>query len=100
MIVSHRDKRKRGLRLRQTGRAFTGIERAPRLKVEGLEARVELEGLPLYRARLGRAEGGRKGPYQILKQTRQTGTPGDRNRAFFVTESSAGMEKEGQVALP
>ena len=66
MIVSYRDKRTRDFASGKRVKAFTGIERAARLKLDRLEAAVELKDLgSLPGNRLEALKGDRKGQYTI-----------------------------------
>lgn len=66
MIVSYRDKRTRDLASGKRIKAFSGIEHAARLKVDRLEAAVELRDLSaLPGNRLEALKGDRKGQYSI-----------------------------------
>lgn len=66
MIVSYRDKRTRDLASGKRIKAFSGIERAARLKLDRLEAAVELRDLSaLPGNRLEALKGDRKGQYSI-----------------------------------
>jgi proteic killer suppression protein len=66
MIVSYRDKRTRDFAAGRRVKAFSGIERAARLKLDRLEAAVELKDLAaLPGNRLEALKGGRKGQYSI-----------------------------------
>lgn len=66
MIVSYRDKRTRDSASGKRIKAFSGIERAARLKLDRLEAAVELRDLSaLPGNRLETLKGDRKGQYSI-----------------------------------
>ena len=66
MIVSYRDKRTRDFAAGKRVKAFSGIERAARLKLDRLEAAVALNDLAVLPGnRLERLKGGRKGQYSI-----------------------------------
>jgi len=66
MIVSYRDKRTRDFAAGRRVKAFSGIERAARLKLDRLEAAVELKDLAtLPGNRLEALKGDRKGQYSI-----------------------------------
>ena len=66
MIVSCRDKRTRDFVSGKRIKAFSGIERAARLKLDRLEAAVELRDLSaLPGNRLEVLKGDRKGQYSI-----------------------------------
>lgn len=66
MIVSYRDKRTRDFTSGKRVKAFSGIERAARLKLDRLEAAVELGDLgALPGNRLEALKGDRKGQYSI-----------------------------------
>ncbi len=66
MIVSFRDKRTRDFAEGKRVRAFSGIERAARLKVDRLEAASSLNDLAaLPGNRLEALKGDRKGQYSI-----------------------------------
>ena len=66
MIVSYRDKRTRDFATGKRVKAFTGIERAAHLKLDRLEAAVELKDLAaLPGNRFEALKGGRKGQYSI-----------------------------------
>jgi toxin HigB-1 len=66
MIVSYRDKRTRDFAAGRRVKAFSGIERAARLKLDRLEAGVELKDLAaLPGNRLEALKGDRKGQYSI-----------------------------------
>ena len=66
MIVSYRDKRTRDFASGERIKAFSGIERAARLKLDRLEAAVELRDLrTLPDNRLEALKGDRKGQYSI-----------------------------------
>lgn len=66
MIVSYRDKRTRDFAAGKRVKAFSGIERSARLKLDSLEAATtlgDLAGLP--RNRFEALGGDRKGQYSI-----------------------------------
>ena len=66
MIVSYRDKRTGDFASGKRVKAFSGIERAARLKLDRLEAAVELRDLSaLPGNRLEALKGDRKGQYSI-----------------------------------
>ena len=66
MIVSYRDKRTRDFASGKRVKAFSGIERAARLKLDRLEAATELKDLgALPGNRLEALKGDRKGQYSI-----------------------------------
>ncbi len=66
MIVSYRDKRTRDFAAGRRIKAFSGVERAARLKLDRLEAAVELKDLAaLPGNRLEALKGDRKGQYSI-----------------------------------
>jgi len=66
VIVSYRDKRTRDLASGKRIKAFSGIERAARIKLDRLEAVVELRDLgALPGNRLEALKGDRKGQYSI-----------------------------------
>ncbi len=66
MIVSYRDKRTRDFAAGGRVKAFSGIERAARLKLDRLEAAVDLRDLAgLPGNRLEALKGDRKGQYSI-----------------------------------
>ena len=66
MIVSYRDKRTRDLASGKRVKAFSGIERAARIKLDRLEAAVELRDLgALPGNRLEALKGDRKVQYSI-----------------------------------
>ena len=66
MIVSYRDKRTRDFTSGKRVRTFSGIERAARIKLDRLEAAVELRDLgALPGNRLDALKGERKGQYSI-----------------------------------
>jgi toxin HigB-1 len=66
MIVSYRDKRTRDFAAGKRVKAFSGIDRAARLKLDRLEAAVELKDLgALPGNRLEALKGDRKGQYSI-----------------------------------
>ena len=66
MIVSYRDKRTREFASGKRVKAFSGIERAARLKLDRLEAATELKDIgALPGNRLEALKGDRKGQYSI-----------------------------------
>ncbi len=66
MIVDYRDKRTRDFAIGKRVKAFSGIERAARLKLNRLEAAVSLQDLAaLPRNRFEVLKGDRKGQYSI-----------------------------------
>jgi proteic killer suppression protein len=66
MIVSHRDARTRDFAPGKRVRAFSGIERTARLKLDRLEAAVTLRDLPMLPGnRFEALKGDRKGQYSI-----------------------------------
>ena len=66
MIVSYRDKRTRDFASGKRVKVFSGIERAARLKLDRLEAAVELRDIgALPGNRLEALKGDRKGQYSI-----------------------------------
>jgi len=66
MIVSYRDKRTRDFAAGKRVRAFSGIERAARLKIDRLEAASSLRDLAaLPGNRFEALKGDRKGQYSI-----------------------------------
>ena len=66
MIVSYRDKRTRDFASGKRVKAFSGIERRARIKLDRLEAAVELRDLgALPGNRLEALKGDRKGEYSI-----------------------------------
>jgi len=66
VIVSYRDKRTRDFAAGKRVKAFSGIELAARLKLDRLEAAVELKDLAaLPGNRLEALKGDRKGQYSI-----------------------------------
>ena len=66
MIVSYRDKRTAGFAAGKRVEAFSGIERAARLKLDRLEAAVTLRDLAVLPGnRLEVLRGNRKGQYSI-----------------------------------
>ena len=66
MIVSYRDKRTRDFAAGKRVKALSGIERAARLKLDRLEAAVDLRDLAgLPGNRLEVLKGDRKGQYSI-----------------------------------
>jgi proteic killer suppression protein len=82
MIVSYRDKRTRSLAAGQRVKAFSGIERAARLKLDRLEAAIALKDLAaLPGNRLEALKGDRQGQYSIRVN--------DRWRICFEWEKSA-----------
>jgi toxin HigB-1 len=87
MIVSYRDKRTRSFAEGHWVKAFSGIERAARLKLDRLEAAAALTDLAaLPGNRLERLKGDRKDQYSIRVNDRwricfewQEGAPGPSN---------------------
>ena len=87
MIVSYRDKRTGDFAAGKRVKAFSGIERAARLKLDRLEAAVELGDLAaLPGNRLEALKGDRKGQYSIRINDQwricfewPTGSPGPAN---------------------
>jgi len=87
MIVSYRDKRTRSFAEGHRVKAFSGIERAARLKLDRLEAAVALKDLAaLPGNRLEGLKGDRKDQYSIRVNDRwricfewQEGAPGPSN---------------------
>jgi proteic killer suppression protein len=87
VIVSYRDKRTRDFASGKRVNAFSGIERAARLKLDRLEAAVELKDLgALPGNRLEALKGDRKGQYSIRINDQwricfewPTGSPGPAN---------------------
>ena len=87
MIASYRDKRTRDFASGKRVKAFSGIERAARLKLDRLEAAVELRDLAaLPGNRLEALKGDRKGQYSIRINDQwricfewPTGSPGPAN---------------------
>ena len=87
MIVSYRDKRTGDFAAGKRVKAFSGIERAARLKLDRLEAAVELGDLAaLPGNRLEALKGDRKGQYSIRVNDQwricfewPTGSPGPAN---------------------
>ncbi len=87
MIVSYRDKRTRSFAEGHWVKAFSGIERAARLKLDRLETAVVLKDLAaLPGNRLERLKGDRKGQYSIRINDRwricfewEEGAPGPSN---------------------
>jgi toxin HigB-1 len=66
MIVSYRDKRTRDFATGNRVKAFTGIERAAHLKLDRLQAAVELKDLAVLPGnRFEALKGDRKGQYSI-----------------------------------
>ncbi len=66
MIVSYRDKRTKDFAIGKRVKAFSGIERAARLKLDRLEAAVTLKDLAaLPGNRFEILKGDRKGQYSI-----------------------------------
>ena len=66
MIVSYRDKRTADFAIGKRVKAFSGIERAARLKLDRLEAAVTLRDLAVLPGnRLERLKGDRRGQYSI-----------------------------------
>ena len=66
MIFGHRDKRTRGFAAGKRVKAFSGIERAARLKLDRLEAATTLRDLSaLPGNRFEALKGERKGQYSI-----------------------------------
>jgi proteic killer suppression protein len=66
MIVSYRDKRTRDFAAGKRVKAFSGIERAARLKLDRLEAAVVLRDLGVLPGnRFEALKGDRKGQYSI-----------------------------------
>ena len=66
MVVSYRDKRTRAFATGQRVKAFAGIERAARLKLDRLEAATSLKDLAaLPGNRFEELKGDRKGQYSI-----------------------------------
>jgi toxin HigB-1 len=66
VVVSYRDKRTRDFASGKRIKAFSGIERAARLKLDRLEAAAELRDLSaLPGNRLEALKGDRKGQYSI-----------------------------------
>ena len=66
MIVDYRDKRTRDFAIGKRVKAFSGTERAARLKLNRLEAAVSLQDLAaLPRNRFEVLKGDRKGQYSI-----------------------------------
>jgi len=87
VIVSYRDKRTGDFAAGKRVKAFSGIERAARLKLDRLEAAVELGDLAaLPGNRLEALKGNRKGQYSIRVNDQwricfewPTGSPGPAN---------------------
>ena len=87
MIVSYRDKRTRDFASGKRVKALSGIERAARLKLDRLEAAVELKDLgALPGNRIEALKGDRKGQYSIRINDQwricfewPTGSPGPAN---------------------
>ena len=66
MIVSYRDKRTEDFAAGKRVKAFSGIERAARMKLDRLEAAVALRDLAVLPGnRLEALKGNRKGQYSI-----------------------------------
>lgn len=66
MIVSYREKRTRDFAAGKRVKAFSGIERAARLKLDRLEAAVELKDLAVLPGnRFETLKGDRRGQYSI-----------------------------------
>jgi toxin HigB-1 len=66
MIVSYRDKRTRDFAAGKAVKAFSGVERAARLKLDRLEAAVTLRDLAMLPGnRLEALKGDRKGQYSV-----------------------------------
>ncbi|MGO9211872.1 MAG: type II toxin-antitoxin system RelE/ParE family toxin [Terriglobales bacterium] len=66
MIVSYRDKRTRDFAAGKRVKAFSGIDRAARMKLDRLEAAVALQDLAMLPGnRLEALKGDRKGQYSI-----------------------------------
>jgi proteic killer suppression protein len=66
MILTYRDKRTRDFAAGRRVKAFSGIERAARLKLDRLEAAVELRDLAVLPGnRFEALKGDRKGQYSI-----------------------------------
>ncbi|HEY6120665.1 MAG TPA: type II toxin-antitoxin system RelE/ParE family toxin [Pyrinomonadaceae bacterium] len=66
MIVDYRDKRTRDFAVGKRVKAFSGIERAARLKLDRLEAAVSLKDLAVLPGnRFEILKGDRKGQYSI-----------------------------------
>jgi len=66
VIVDYRDKRTRDFAIGKTVKAFSGIERAARLKLDRLEAAVSLKDVAaLPGNRFEVLKGNRKGQYSI-----------------------------------
>jgi addiction module HigA family antidote len=66
VIVSYRDKRTRDFAAGKRVKAFSGIDRAARLKLDRLEAAVELKDLGVLPGNRHEAlKGDRKGQYSI-----------------------------------
>ena len=66
MIVSYRDKRTRDFAAGKRVKAFSGIERAARMKLDRLEAAVAIKDLTMLPGnRLEGLKGDRKGQYSI-----------------------------------
>ena len=66
MVFSYRDKRTRDFATGKRVKAFSGIERAARLKLDRLEAATSLQDLAaLPGNRFEALKGGRKGQYSI-----------------------------------
>jgi len=66
VILGYRDKRTRDIALGKRVKAFTGIERSARLKLDRLEAAVTLRDLAVLPGnRIEALKGNRKGQYSI-----------------------------------
>ena len=66
MIVSYRDKRTRDFAAGKRVKAFSGIERAARMKLDRLDAAVAIKDLAMLPGnRLEGLKGDRKGQYSI-----------------------------------
>ena len=66
MIVSYRDKRTEDFAAGKRVKAFSGIERAARLKLDRLDAAIELRDLAVLPGnRFEALKGARKGQYSI-----------------------------------
>ena len=87
MIVSYRDKRTRDFAAGKRVKAFSGIERSALLKLDRLDAAVELKDLVVLPGnRFEALRGDRKGQYSIRINDRwricfewREGTPGPSN---------------------
>jgi proteic killer suppression protein len=87
MIVSHRDKRTRDFAAGKRVKAFSGIERSAFLKLDRLDAAVELKDLAVLPGnRFEALRGDRKGQYSVRINDRwricfewPEGTPGPSN---------------------